>query len=248
VKAILEELEGIGALGAGRRIFGWGLTGVVIGLGLAAMALVFESYLGPDGRGSTDTADDSDEDSGGAASPPRDRKARRPAETGRGAGPGGRAGAGRGAGARRTTESRRGAETKRPARAKTASRRGARARKSGDFAAYIGDLDGPLRELAEALDARLLELGNDTERVVLKRYVAYKRAGANFACVAVRASSNEILVYLRLDPPPAGQLEPFMRDVTEVGHIGTGDLEMRLSDRAQLAAAGDYLAGSYEAV
>jgi len=206
VKAILEELEGLEALGAGRRIFGWGLTGVVLGLGLAAVALVFETYFAE--------SEDGDADDTG-----KEGDSGKPKSTG----------------------------TARAAAEKAwAPGKAARARK--DLEAYLSGLEGPLRDLAEALDEALLGLGDDTERAVLKRYVAYKRAGANFACAAVRRSADEILVYLRLDPPAAGELLPFMRDVTDVGHVGTGDLELRLSDMSQLEAAREYLARSYDAV
>jgi predicted transport protein len=209
VKAILEELEGLEVFGAGRRVFGWGLTGVVLGLGLAAVALVFESYFSWDDDG------DADADGKPGPKPTADRKpgARKPAAKGTAA--------------------------KKPAAKKPSS---------GYLAGYLAGLEGPLRELAEALDETLLGLGDDTQRAVLKRYVAYKRAGSNFACVAVRRSADEILVYLRLDPPPAGDMLPFMRDVTDVGHIGTGDLELRLADMSQLEAARGYLTRSYEAV
>ncbi len=199
VKAILEELEGLEVLGAGRRIFGWGLTGVVLGLGLAAAALVFESYFSWGEDGDADDAGKEKKATGGRVK----EKAWAPGKA-------------------------------------------ARARK--DLEAYLSGLEGPLRELAEALDATLLGLGDDAERVVLKRYVAYKRGGANFACAAVRRSANEILVYLRLDPPPARERLSFMRDVTDVGHVGTGDLELRLADLSELEAAREYLAGSYDAV
>ena len=198
MKAILDELEGLEVFGAGRRILGWGLTGVVLGLGLAAVALVFESYFDRDESADADPADDD----GAAGKNARDE----------GWAPG----------------------------------KAARARK--DMEAYLAGLEGPLRELAQALDATLLGLGDDTERAVLKRYVAYKRAGANFACVAVRRSADEILVYLRLAPPAAADMLPFMRDVTEVGHIGTGDLELRLAGMSQLEAARPYMARSYDTV
>lgn len=208
MKGIFEELEGMEALGAGRRIFGWGLAGVVLGLGVAAVAKVFESYFEWDGSWAGDE--------------PESEKKSKP-----------------------------GPSKAKPAPRKKAQRARTRTRKETSdraFQEYLGDLQGPLRELADGLDAELLGLGDDTERAVLKRYVAYKRAGANFACTAVRRSADEVLVYLRLDPTAAGDLLPFMRDVTEVGHVGTGDLELRLADLSQLAAARDFLARSYAAV
>ena len=214
MKAILEELEGLEVFGSGRRIFGWGLTGVVLGLGLAAVALVFETYFADDGA-----------EAGANGKPGTAGK------------PAGTKPAGTKPAAKKATAKKATAKTATPKKAA-----------SGYLAGYLAGLEGPLRELAEGLDAALLGLGADTERAVLKRYVAYKRAGANFACMAVRRTTNDILVYLRLDPAAAGDLLPFMRDVTDVGHIGTGDLELRLADMSELEAVREYLARSYRAV
>lgn len=224
MKSKLEELEGLEGFNAGGRIFGWGLTGVVLGLGLAAVALVFETYF----------AEDEPEDVGGNGKRPDKSAAKKPA-------------AGRQAAKPSATKT-----AGKPAAGKAAGKKAAAkpaSSKKSDAALNdsLSGLDGPLRELAEALDQALLGLGDDTERAVLRRYIAYKKAGANFACAAVRRTADEILVYLRLDP--AGEdLLPFMRDVTDVGHIGTGDLELRLSDMSELQAARGYLARSYDAV
>ncbi len=232
LKALLEQLDEIETISPGRRLFGWGVTGVLLGLAVAAVALVFESYF-------------SDGDGGGEARPkgdaePAGRKAR---EGGRPPRATERAGA-----TEKATPVRKAPAGKAAPAGKTGAAGRARAAKpKADFKAYVDRLPSPLHDLMVALDAMLVGLGSDVQRAVLKRYVAYKRGGTNFACVAARPTAGSILVYLRLEPPPSAERLPFMRDVRRVGHIGTGDLELRIADPGELGASRDYLARSYAA-
>ena len=107
-------------------------------------------------------------------------------------------------------------------------------------------LGGPLQDLYEALRAHLLALGDDVQEKTLKFYVAFKRL-RNFACVEVHPSKAAVTVYLKVDP---GTIEPekgFSRDVSIVGHYGTGDLELTLRTLEDLERAKPLLLMSYEA-
>ncbi|MEY9848504.1 putative transport protein [Streptacidiphilus sp. BW17] len=95
------------------------------------------------------------------------------------------------------------------------------------------------------LDARLLELG-DTSSVTLAQYVAYRRS-RNFACVKVLTGEETLVVYLRVDPSTVELQEGFTRDVSRIGHHGTGDLEVRIRSVEDLDRAADLLAASYRA-
>ncbi len=65
----------------------------------------------------------------------------------------------------------------------------------------------------------LLGLGEDVAKVRRKQYDAYRRL-RNFACVTAR--KDKLLVYLRCVPADVGVEEGFTRDVTDLGHHGTG--------------------------
>ena len=95
------------------------------------------------------------------------------------------------------------------------------------------------------LDARLLELG-DSSSVRLAQYVAYRRS-RNFACVKVLAREQSLVVYLRVDPRSIELAEGFTRDVSQIGHHGTGNLEVRIRSARDLDRAGDLLVASYQA-
>jgi predicted transport protein len=88
----------------------------------------------------------------------------------------------------------------------------------------------------------LLALGDDVQEKPLKLYTAFRRL-KNFACVI--AYPNRLLVTLKLDPATVALEEGFSRDVTQVGHWGTGDLELCLRRTADLERAKPLLERSY---
>ena len=81
---------------------------------------------------------------------------------------------------------------------------------------------------------------------VLKYYVAFKRI-KNFACVEIHPAKKVITMYLKVNPEDV-ELQPgFTRDVRQIGHFGTGDLEVTLRNREDLERAKDLIQRSYEA-
>ncbi|GGJ04790.1 DUF5655 domain-containing protein [Streptomyces brasiliensis] len=83
-----------------------------------------------------------------------------------------------------------------------------------------------LVELAQAVDESLLGLGDGVNCVQRKMYRAYQRL-RNFACVCT-PQRTKLLVYLKVDPKQVDLVPGFTRDVTGLGHHGTGDLEVQL--------------------
>ena len=110
----------------------------------------------------------------------------------------------------------------------------------------LGTLEGELDDLYQALRSHLLALGDDVHEKMLKRYVAFRRL-RNFACVKVRPTKSEAVVYLRVNPESVKLQSGFSRDVRNVGHPGTGDLELRIQTVEQLERAKPLLQASYEA-
>ena len=99
-----------------------------------------------------------------------------------------------------------------------------------------------LQDIWESQKAFLLALGDDVQMKELEQYVAFRRL-KNFACVKVR--SKDLQVWTRLDPSSVPLREGFMRDVSQVGHAGTGDLEIRIQSAADLERAQPLLLRSY---
>lgn len=107
------------------------------------------------------------------------------------------------------------------------------------------ELDAGMIDRLEALRAALMALGDDVQETTLRFYVAFKRI-KNFACVEFRTSASKILIYVKIDPTLV-QLEPgFTRDVTKVGHYGTGNLEITLSKPEDLERALPLIRRSYD--
>lgn len=104
---------------------------------------------------------------------------------------------------------------------------------------YIKDLFGTLRSY-------LLSLGDDVSDKQLKYYHAFRRL-KNFACVEVSPQAERVFAYLKVDPDTVPLEPPFTRDVRNVGHFGTGDLEVSLKTMADFEKAQPLFVRSYEA-
>jgi predicted transport protein len=120
-----------------------------------------------------------------------------------------------------------------------------RVRRRAAGLAPVRGQSGALAELAEAVDEVLLGLGDGVSRVQRKQYRAYQRL-RNFACVCP-PQKTKLLVYLRADPRDADLVPGFTRDVTGLGHHGTGDLEVQLRSEPDVERAVDLFRASYAA-
>jgi predicted transport protein len=103
-----------------------------------------------------------------------------------------------------------------------------------------------LKDLYVAVDEYLLNLGSDVQKKTLQNYFAYRRI-KNFACVEVHPQNNQIYVYTKVNPDDIALEDGFTRDVRNIGHFGTGDLEIRIDTPDDLKRAEPLLAASYEA-
>ncbi|WTH06182.1 DUF5655 domain-containing protein [Streptomyces sp. NBC_01578] len=102
-----------------------------------------------------------------------------------------------------------------------------------------------LRDLYAELDEALTAWG-EVEVAPLRHYIAYRRL-VNVASVIFRPKHEAILTYLRVDPDSVGLEEGFTRDVRGIGHLGTGDLEVRLASAADLEKAAPLIRRAFEA-
>lgn len=91
----------------------------------------------------------------------------------------------------------------------------------------------------------LIAFGDDVQFKENKLYFAFRRM-KNFACVEVQSRSDCVIVYAKSSDPKADEVPGFVRDVTGVGHWGTGNLEISLRDMGDLERARPLLERSYE--
>jgi predicted transport protein len=110
----------------------------------------------------------------------------------------------------------------------------------------LQELDPAMTDRFEALRAYMIALGDDVQETTLRFYIAFKRI-KNFACVEFRPSTGKILLFVKVDPATVKLEAGFTRDVSNVGHFGTGDLEITLSKVEDLERAKPLIELSYGA-
>lgn len=97
----------------------------------------------------------------------------------------------------------------------------------------------------ETLKAFIFALGDDIQEKTTKLYIAYKRL-SNFACFEFHPSNKEIVIFLKLDPTKMQLEENFTRDVTNIGHYGTGNLEVKINSAEDVSKAQVLISRAYE--
>lgn len=89
-------------------------------------------------------------------------------------------------------------------------------------------------------------LGDEVQRKELKFYTAFKRI-KNFTSVQVWAPKKDpqILIYLNLDPSSIDLEDGFSADVTDKGHWGTGNVEVKVRNTSDFEKAKILIEKSY---
>lgn len=99
------------------------------------------------------------------------------------------------------------------------------------------------QELYFSIRDYILSKGDDISENSLKNYIAFKRV-KNFVCML--PYKNKISLYLKLNPIEEVLIEDFVRDVKNIGHWGTGDLEIIIQSKEDYEKAKPYLDRAYE--
>jgi len=99
-----------------------------------------------------------------------------------------------------------------------------------------------VRELYAQTASFLNSLGDDVQEKHMKVYVAFRRL-KNFACVVIQ--QQRLLVMLKLNPASMPLGDGFARDVSQISHWGTGDVELSLHTPADLERAKPLMQRSY---
>ena len=129
----------------------------------------------------------------------------------------------------------------------TAGRKAAETRARGGWT-FQGHLEGKpseIRALMEAVQDFMKGIDAAIEEAPKKFYVAY-RTTQNIACMEGR--KKQVLLYIKLDPKKVLGPKGMSRDMTNIGHYGTGDLEITLKSLQDLEKAKPFLRQAYEAV
>ncbi len=111
---------------------------------------------------------------------------------------------------------------------------------------HLEKADTQIKDIYEDIKAFLLSLGDDIQLKTMKNYFAFKRI-KNFACVEVFSHKKKIMAYIKVEPKTVNLEKGFLRDVSKIGHFGTGNLEITIKNNADLEKAKSLLLQSYEA-
>ena len=111
------------------------------------------------------------------------------------------------------------------------------------------DLASPeLRDFLDQVASYLHSLGDDIQEKQLKLYTAYRRL-RNFVCVIIVPKQDpRILLTLRLNPQSVNfnaYPSTLVRDVHNIGHWGTGDVEVSLRKPTDLEMVKELIERSY---
>ncbi len=101
---------------------------------------------------------------------------------------------------------------------------------------YLEQANTDVTDRFETLKAYMMALGDDVQMKILKHYIAFKRI-KNFACLEIHPQTAKILLYLKVKPDTITLEQGFTRDVTNIGHYGTGDLEVVISNDEDIEKA-----------
>lgn len=114
----------------------------------------------------------------------------------------------------------------------------------------LADAGESLSNLYSDVETFMVGLGDDVVQKTLRNYFAFKRI-KNFACVEIKPQINVIRLYLKADIEAVAMIQGledgFTRDVRNVGHFGTGDLEVTVKTYDDFERAKPFIIQSYEA-
>ena len=101
-----------------------------------------------------------------------------------------------------------------------------------------------LLALYKQLEETILAMGDDVQKKELKFYHAFTRI-KNFACVELRTQKSEIFLYVKVDYNTIENPTKNFRDVSSIGHFGTGDTEIVIRTLQDIEAAKYLIEESY---
>ena len=100
-------------------------------------------------------------------------------------------------------------------------------------------------ELTATIREFILDLDESIEEVPKKFYVAYK-ISQNIVCMEIK--NKNIKLFLKLKPTDIPDNTPFCRDVTSIGHYGTGDVEFTVSTESEFNNIKEFISLAYNKV
>lgn len=108
---------------------------------------------------------------------------------------------------------------------------------------WLPEMPASQRDTLDALERHMMSLGDDVQRKDQKLYIAFKRL-RNFATVV--SWKSKLVLYLHLDPSRVVPVEGVIRSVRNIGHWGTGDVEIILRDKDDIQRVSPLIKEAYD--
>ena len=102
-----------------------------------------------------------------------------------------------------------------------------------------------IKELFHEIQDFVTGLDSSIEEVPKKFYVAYK-ISQNIVCVDVR--KGHLFLYIKLNTKDLDTLPEIARDVSDIGHYGTGDLEIKITNTEDIEVAKPFIEMAYQKI
>ncbi len=108
-----------------------------------------------------------------------------------------------------------------------AGKKAAETRKSATYTIneHLEKANDSLKNLLNEIREYIVNLDASIEETPKKYYIAYKTT-QNFVCIETQ--KKKLVLFLKLNPDEIGELPKQARDVRNIGHFGTGDLELTI--------------------
>ncbi len=120
-----------------------------------------------------------------------------------------------------------------------------RATGSYTFEQHLSTKSPEIKQLAMAVQDYLRGLDPMIEELPKKLYVAY-RLSQNIVCMEIQRT--KVVLFLKLDPTKEPGPKGISRDVTKIGHYGTGNLEITLHRTEDFEAAKPLILKAYQSI
>lgn len=129
----------------------------------------------------------------------------------------------------------------------TSGQKAALTRQTGQytFDEHLVGKSNEIVDLAHSIQEFVLGLDPSIEEAPKKLYVAYKIA-KNIVCMEIQR--QRIVLFLKLNPTGLEIKKGFVRDVSNIGHSGTGDIEVTIKSEEQFEEAKPLIRLAYQKV
>ena len=110
------------------------------------------------------------------------------------------------------------------------------------FEEHLNNCDEKFKKILQCLREFTLSIDEAVEETPKKLYIAYK-VSQNFVCI--EAKKSKILLFLKINPKEI-KIPENGRDVSNIGHFGTGDLEISINNIEEMEKSKEYIKNAFE--